>query len=72
MSARDAGTNIPIWQRSADIATWRMYVDFPPMLGPVMTTRRPSSGDISQSFGMNFREKLFSTTNGCVPSRMPV
>ena len=36
MRADFAGTKLPIWARMVRIAAWRMYVDLPDMLGPVM------------------------------------
>ena len=48
-------------------AACRMYVDLPPMFGPVMTSRR-RSGDTSRSFAMN--SSICRSTTGCRPPRI--
>ena len=50
-SALAAGTYDPQCASSAMTAAWRMYVDLPPMLGPVTTSSR-RSGRSSRSLGM--------------------
>jgi hypothetical protein len=47
-----AGTKLPAWASTQRSATWRMYVDFPLMLGPVMTAKN-CSGVSSASLGTN-------------------
>ena len=42
IAAARAGTNEPQYASSAITAVCRMYVDLPPMFGPVMTSRRRS------------------------------
>ncbi len=42
-----AGTYMPQWASRATIAVCRMYVDLPPMLGPVTMSRRRSALSIT-------------------------
>ena len=46
-SAFDAGTNEPACARSTAVATWRRYVDLPPMFGPVTTRIRFSGREVA-------------------------
>ncbi len=50
--AESAGTALPMWARIAISAVWRMYVDLPPMFGPVMISMRSCSFN-ARSFGTN-------------------
>jgi hypothetical protein len=64
ISAFEAGTNEPACARRTAVATWRRYVDLPPMFGPV-TTRIRFSGERSQSFGMKGSSRRTASTMGC-------
>mmetsp|Transcript_3946 Transcript_3946/g.10646 ORF Transcript_3946/g.10646 Transcript_3946/m.10646 type:complete len:299 (+) Transcript_3946:454-1350(+) len=66
------GTKQPTWFRSAIRATERMYVLFPPMLGPVMRCRRESSLSMSRSFAMKALSELATTSKWLAPSSLNV
>ena len=60
--AFEAGTNEPAWLRRTISATWRRYVDFPPMFGPVMTWMPLRSRTMSVWLGMKRSEAICSMT----------
>ncbi|OQC71357.1 MAG: hypothetical protein BWX45_01194 [Deltaproteobacteria bacterium ADurb.Bin002] len=68
MRAREAGTKLPICARSTIRATCRIYVDFPAMLGPVMTSRRFCRKSSSVSLGTNPSFLRAASTTGWRPS----
>jgi hypothetical protein len=51
MRARRAGTKLPVWAMRVSKATWRMNVDLPERLGPVISHTRPPSGPSRASLG---------------------
>jgi hypothetical protein len=59
-----AGTNEPTCAISAMSATWRMYVDLPPMLGPVISNSR-RVGDRRVSLAMKL--SICASTTGWRP-----
>ena len=63
-----AGTKLPMWASRVMMAVWRMNVDLPPMLGPVIINRR-RAGVRSTSFATNGPSSICSTTR-CRPSTM--
>ena len=67
-TARSAGTKLPTCASSTMSAPWRMYVDLPPMLGPVtISMRRVASS--TRSLGTNAPSMKCSTT-GWRPPRI--
>ena len=68
ITARVAGTKLPMEASTRISAAWRMYVDLPPMFGPVITSMRRASVS-SRSFGTNGSSSTRSTT-GCRPPSM--
>ena len=65
--ADSAGTKLPMCARIAISAVWRMYVDLPPMFGPVTISIRVRSSS-ARSFGTNGAELELSTPR-CRPAR---
>ena len=51
VSATAAGTKQPIWAMMVMMAVWRIKVDLPAMLGPVMMATRSSFISMSTSLG---------------------
>ena len=66
-SALAAGTKLPACARTTARATWRMYVDFPLMFGPVRTAKRRSASRCV-SFGTN--DSWVRSTTGWRPPSM--
>ena len=59
ISALSAGTKLPICAINTISATWRMYVDFPAMFGPVTIATRKFSPSSAVSLGTNFSSTKF-------------
>ena len=68
ISALDAGTKLPACAIIAMRATWRIYVDFPAMFGPVIMAHLLSEQSSSVSFGTNGSPSSIFSTTGCLPS----
>mmetsp|Transcript_70349 Transcript_70349/g.198525 ORF Transcript_70349/g.198525 Transcript_70349/m.198525 type:complete len:201 (+) Transcript_70349:666-1268(+) len=66
------GTKLPIWFSSTMRATDRMYVLFPPMLGPVMMCRRESSLSMFTSFATNPFSEFATTSTWAAPRTVKV
>ena len=64
----DAGTNEPICAITAIVATWRMYVDFPAMFGPVMSIIWSVVVLRNAEFGTNGSASGSCSIIGCLPS----
>jgi len=60
-----AGTKQPTWASSTISATWRIVVDLPPMLGPVISSMR-RVGSRRQSLAMKF--STWRSTTGWRPA----
>ena len=65
-----AGTKLPICASSVMSATWRRYVDFPAMLGPVMIRIGGRRGSRRQSLATNPSRPATASTTGWRPSVM--
>mmetsp|Transcript_6222 Transcript_6222/g.18773 ORF Transcript_6222/g.18773 Transcript_6222/m.18773 type:complete len:212 (+) Transcript_6222:1019-1654(+) len=74
MEALCAGTRHPTWAISVITPTIRMYVDLPPMLGPVIRIIPPPCSILplepqrSTSLEMKDLPSIFSSTMGCLPA----
>ncbi len=70
MRAALAGTRLPIWAISTISATWRMKVDLPAMLGPVMTRIWLSRVSMTTSLGTKRSPRFIASITGWRPSSM--
>ena len=67
-----AGTKEPIWAISTINAVWRIYVDFPAMLGPVIIASLLLFMSRNVLLAINVLSGIIFSTTGCLPSLISI